>query len=65
MVLKIMEYSEELIEECKRCFKEENNIDLADEMASEFLDSFSGLYLAFAKIRTSINTELLAIQKVK
>ena len=57
MVLTSMWYSQELIEECKKCFKEENNIDLTDEKASEFLDSLGGLYLSFAKTKNKKQTD--------
>ena len=45
------QYSQKLIEECIKCFKEENNLDITPEQANEFLDSFAGLFLAFADRR--------------
>lgn len=43
-----MQYSQELIEECKRIFKEEDGIEFTDEQANEALENLSGLFLAFA-----------------
>jgi hypothetical protein len=30
-----------------QCFKEENNLDISPELANEYLNSMSGLFLAF------------------
>jgi len=30
-----------------KCFKEENNLDISEETANEYLKYFAGLYLAF------------------
>ena len=42
-------YSDELIQETIKCFKEENDIEISKETAIEYLDSFAGLFLAFTK----------------
>ena len=39
-----------LIEETIQCFKEENDINLSVEEASQYLDSMSELFLAFADV---------------
>jgi len=44
-----MKYNKRLIDDCKTVFKEENDIDLSNEKAIEFLDSLGGLYLVFCK----------------
>ena len=49
MVLEFMQYSEGLVEECKKVFKEENNLDLSSETANEYLESMSRLFTAFSK----------------
>ena len=43
------QYSKKLIDECIQCFKDENDLDITQEQANEYLDSFAGLYLAFAE----------------
>jgi preprotein translocase subunit Sss1 len=48
-----MEYSKELIEECKNIFKEEHGVEFTDEQANEALENLSGLFLALAKKPTS------------
>jgi hypothetical protein len=45
------QYSKKLIAECIQCFKDENDLDISEEQANEYLDSFAGLYLAFADRR--------------
>ena len=42
-------YSEKLTEETIKVFKEENNLNISEETANEYLDSLAGLFLAFAK----------------
>jgi hypothetical protein len=42
-------FSKKLIDECIKCFKEENGIDISIETAVEFLNAFAGLFLAFSK----------------
>lgn len=46
-------YSQKLIEETIKCFKEEDNLDISIETAIEYLDSLGGLFLAFAGRGTS------------
>jgi len=41
------QYSQNLIEETIKCFKEENNLDISSEQANEYLNSLANLYLAF------------------
>lgn len=45
----MFQYSSELIELTIKVFKEENDLDISEETANEYLNSFAGLYLAFAK----------------
>jgi len=42
-------FSEELIEETIRAFKEEDNVEFSREQAIEALNDLSGLFLAFSK----------------
>lgn len=44
-----MIFSEELIQECIRVFKEENELDITRDTAIEYLQQLTGLYLAFSK----------------
>ena len=44
----MIKYSEKLIQETITCFKEEDNLDISEETASEYLDDLGGLFLAFA-----------------
>lgn len=46
-------YSDNLIQETIKVFKEEDTLDISVETASDYLDSLSGLFLAFAGKRTS------------
>lgn len=41
-------YNEKLVLETIACFKEEDGIEMTQEEAIAVLDSFAGLYLAFA-----------------
>ena len=45
------QFSQELIEECKKVFREEDGVELSDEEAQEALTNLSGLFLAFVKDR--------------
>ena len=45
-------FSENLIQETIKCFKEEDGLELSPEKANEYLHSFAGLFLAFAEIHT-------------
>ena len=47
--MQVIFYSQKLIEETIRCFKEEDGIDISVETANEYLERFSGLFLAFAR----------------
>ena len=42
-------FSQKLIEDTIRCFKEENGIDLSIAQAQEALHNMAGLFLAFAQ----------------
>ena len=42
-------FSENLIQETIKCFKEEDGLELSPEKANEYLHSFAGLFLAFAE----------------
>lgn len=53
-------YSQKLIEETIKCFRDEDNLDISIDTASEYLDSFGGLFLAFANKRTSADSERVA-----
>lgn len=53
-------YSQKLIEETIKCFKEEDNLDISVETANEYLDSLGGLFLAFANKGTSADTLCVA-----
>jgi hypothetical protein len=54
------EYSQELIDECIKCFKDENGVELTQEEAVEVLKNLGGLFLAFAghDSHSSLNREL-------
>ena len=43
----MFKYSDTLIEETIKCFKGEDDLDISKETANEYLDSLSGLFLAF------------------
>ena len=43
-------FSNNLIQDCIKSFKEENGVDISAETAQEYLSSFARLYLAFARI---------------
>jgi len=47
----MFKYSDKLIDECIKNFKEENDLDISVETAIEYLDGLSGLFLAFANIK--------------
>lgn len=43
-------FSNNLIQDCIKSFKEENGVDISVETAIEYLNSFARLYLTFARI---------------
>ncbi len=43
----MFQYSDKLIDECIKTFKEENDLDLSRETANEYLDSLANFFLAF------------------
>lgn len=43
------QYSKELVQECIKVFKEDHGLDISEETATEYLDSFANLYLAFSR----------------
>ncbi len=48
---KPFKFSDELIADTIQIFKEENNLDITPETASEYLHSFARLFLAYAGYR--------------
>ena len=44
-----LRYSPELIEETIACLQDEHNLILSSDEACQYLDSLSGLFLAYAK----------------
>ena len=44
-----LRYSPELIEETIACLQDEHNLILSSDEACQYLDSISGLFLAYAK----------------
>jgi len=52
-------FSQNLIEETIECFKKENNLNISEETANEYLESLAGLYLAFADTGENVSSELL------
>lgn len=44
-------FSQNLISNCIKSFKEENGVDISAETANEYLNSMAGLFLAFAEGR--------------
>ena len=42
-------FSQQLVSDTITCFKEEDGIELTQEQAIEALESFAGLYMAFAE----------------
>jgi len=42
------QFSENLIAETIKCFKEEDGLDVSPAQANEYLNSFADLFLAFA-----------------
>ena len=44
-------FSQNLIQDCIKSFKEENGVDISAETANEYLNSMAGLFLAFAEKR--------------
>jgi hypothetical protein len=45
-------FSLSLISEIIQCFKDENGLDISQEQASEYLNSFADLYLVFAESKS-------------
>lgn len=43
----MFKYSKKLIQETIKVFKEEDDIDISEETASEYLDNLGSLFLAF------------------
>jgi len=50
-------FSQKLIDETIKCFKEENGISISPEQANEYLDSFSGLFCAFSSKENKKNLD--------
>lgn len=49
MVFMSHRYSSKLLVETILCFKEENGLDISTEIAEEYLDGLSGVFLAFVR----------------
>ncbi len=49
----MIEFSDDLIDECILCFKDENDVELSRETANEYLHSFADLYSIFANLAAS------------
>lgn len=47
------EFSQNLINETIQCFKEEDNLTITPEQATEYLNGMSSLYLAFTNFDIS------------
>ena len=47
-------FSNNLIQDCIKSFKEENGVDISAETAIEYLNSFARLYLTFARIEGAV-----------
>ena len=47
-------FSQNLIQDCIKSFKEENGVDISVETAIEYLNSFARLYLTFARIEGAV-----------
>lgn len=47
------QFSKNLIEETILCFKEEDDLDISEETANEYLMSLSNLYLAYSMPSTT------------
>ena len=62
MVLEGMQYSERLIEECKKVFKEEHDLDLSSETANEYLNS---MVKVFFPSSSTLNAQKESIVKAK
>ncbi len=45
----MFKYSDKLIKETQKVFKEEEGLDISKETAVEYMDQLSGLFLAFSK----------------
>lgn len=65
-------YSEKLINETIKVFKEEDNLDISIETACDYLDSLSGLFLAFTDNSQPANafgfagdSDLLSVDKIQ
>ena len=43
------QYSKELVKQLQENFKEEHNVNISEETANEYLNSFADLYEALAK----------------
>lgn len=55
-------FSPQLVSDTIACFKEEDGIELTQEQAIEALESFAGLYLAFAEGRAADPAHLKAAE---
>jgi hypothetical protein len=44
----MFKYSEKIIQETIKIFKEEEGLDISEETANEYCDNLGGLFLAFS-----------------
>lgn len=56
---RVITFSHNLIMETIKCFKEENNLEISEETANEYLRYFAGLYLAFNNRKETDSAGLL------
>ena len=54
----MFQFSESLIDEAIKVFKEEDGLDISKETANEYLDSLSELFLVFADINKKNEPDL-------
>ncbi|MDD4804058.1 MAG: hypothetical protein PHN69_02695 [Candidatus Pacebacteria bacterium] len=58
-------FSQKLIDETIKCFKEEDGVELSPEITEQYLESFAKFYIAFArkKLVEQFSVDALATQK--
>ena len=54
----LFQFSQKLIADCIKSFKEENEVDITAETANEYLNSFARLYLTLTRIETATPPKL-------
>jgi hypothetical protein len=53
------QFSQLLVERIKRYFKEKYDLNIPDDTAQEYLNSFASLYIVFSKVGQRKNTKKL------